>query len=109
MKKFDFLDFVILILFLLAFYFILTRIFGHSATDISIGFALFSILGSMLYQLNREVGELKANTKFSFKMFKTDMSGLKSDVSVLKSDVSVLKSDVSEIKEDLKVIKRKLR
>jgi len=45
MKKFDFIDLIILILFLLAFYFILTRIFGHSATDISIGFTLISGIG----------------------------------------------------------------
>ena len=108
MKRFNLIDLFIIVLSLLFFYFVLTRIFGHSATDFTIAIGAFSAIGTLfyklysnLYKLNREVGEFKSNTKFSFK-------NLKSDVSTLKSDVSTLKSDVSEIKDDLRAIKRKL-
>ena len=65
--KFRFLDLVIIVLFLLAVYFILTRIFGHSATDFTIMVTLFTILGGLLYNLNRELGEFKVRTINSFK------------------------------------------
>jgi hypothetical protein len=51
-------------------YFILTRIFGHSATDATIIVSLFSILSAFLikintslYKLNRELGEFAIENK----------------------------------------------
>ena len=62
-------------MFILAVYFILTRIFGHSATDITISASLFTILsgiiyqiGNMVYKLNREFGEFKIKTIHSKKL-----------------------------------------
>ncbi len=47
----------------LFFYMVLTRIFGHSATDFALTTTLFGMLGTWLYNLNREVGELKTELK----------------------------------------------
>ncbi len=61
---------------ILFFYMVLTRIFGHSVTDLSIVISLFGMLCTWLYNLNREVGEVK--TKFNefkqeFKEFKNQV------------------------------------
>lgn len=71
------LDVTILILFFMAVYFILTRIFGHSATDLTITVTLFCLLGSMLYKLNREVGEFKLNVVHSFEKIGEDLKEIK--------------------------------
>jgi len=77
MVKVSWIDIAIILLFILAVYFILTRIFGHSATDLTISFTLFTLLGGLLYKLNREIGEFKIKTINSFKMLKEDIKGLK--------------------------------
>lgn len=47
-------------------YMLLTRIFGHSASDFALAATAFGTIGSWIYKLNREVGELK----IEFKSFK---------------------------------------
>lgn len=93
----------IIILFLLSFYFILTRIFGNSASDLTIIVALFSFLGSLMlkvvsfiYGLNREVGEVKVNSINSFGKIKNDMG-------LLKESIQLLRGDVSKIRKKLRV------
>ena len=61
---------MIIILFILSVYFILTRIFGHSATDVTISVTLFTLIGGLLYKLNREFGEFKIRTVNSFERLK---------------------------------------
>ena len=68
-------------MFILVVYFILTRIFGHSATDITISASLFTILsgiiyqiGNMVYKLNREFGEFKIKTIHSFSKLREDIN-----------------------------------
>lgn len=82
--KFTALDVVLLLLFLLSVYFILTRIFGHSATDLTITVSLFTFLGTLLFRvmhillgLNREFGEFKVKTIQSFGNMKQDMQVIK--------------------------------
>lgn len=82
MNKIKFIDFVIVVLFVLSVYFILTRIFGHSASDITITITLFGLLGSGLYKLNREFGEFKIKTIHSFSMIKNDLSLIKDKLKV---------------------------
>ena len=77
MVKIKWIDIAIILLFILAVYFILTRIFGHSATNLTINITLFTLLGGLLYKLNREIGEFKIKTINSFKMLKEDIKGLK--------------------------------
>ena len=79
-SKINLIDIVIILLFLLSVYFILTRIFGRSATDLMIGVTLFSLLGGLLYKLNREFGEFKITTISSFKKLKEDIIEIKKRV-----------------------------
>ena len=79
-QKINWIDLLIVGLFLLTVYFILTRIFGHSASDLTISVSLFTFLGSLLYKLNREVGELKINTVNAFGRLKEDISFIKKKV-----------------------------
>ena len=76
-KKIDFIDIIIIILLVLAVYFILTRIFGHTATDTTISVTLFTLLGGLLYKLNREFGEFKIRTMNSFNNLKDDIKEIK--------------------------------
>ena len=84
MDKINLIDIAIIALFFLAVYFVLTRIFGHSATDLSITITLFTLLGSMLYKLNREVGEFKIKTISSFDKLRLDINGVKEAISKLR-------------------------
>ena len=84
MKKFNLIDILIILLFLLSVYLILTRIFGHSASDLTIMISLFSFFGSILFKLvfvisnlNREIGEFKVKTINSFKKLREDLNDLK--------------------------------
>jgi len=71
--KLTWIDIVLVILFILSVYFILTRIFGHSATDLAISVSLFTFLAGLLYKLNREIGEFKIKSINSFDNLKQDM------------------------------------
>lgn len=77
MKKISWIDIAIVILFILAVYFILTRIFGHSATDITISVTLFTLVGGLLYKLNMEFGEFRIRTMNNFDNLKDDINGIK--------------------------------
>ena len=94
MKKFSWIDVLIIILFLLSVYLILTRIFGHSATDLAIGIALSSALGSLLYKLNREFGEFKIKTINSFKNIKKDIAQIKGNAEEIINGISEIKRKV---------------
>lgn len=95
MVKFGWVDVLIVILFLLSVYLILTRIFGRSATDLAIGVSLFTFLGILIYQnninttnhiikLNREFGEFKIKTINSFDKLKEDLGEIKDKIGRLK-------------------------
>ena len=71
---------VILILILM----ILTRIFGHSATDIQIYLTIVIIMITIMgyiTKINREVGEIKTHMMNSFNKIKCDIDELKSKIS----------------------------
>jgi len=76
-EKISWIDILIIILFILAVYFILTRIFGHSASDLTISITLFTFLVGLLYKLNREFGEFRVRTINSFAKLKKDMNLIK--------------------------------
>lgn len=76
-KKFDWIDLLIVILFVMAVYFVLTRLFGYSDSDLTISITLFTLMGGMLYKLNREFGEFKIRTITSFDNLKKDINGIK--------------------------------
>lgn len=86
---------------------IMTRIFGHSATDIQIYIGVitgfFMMIGFIMKlfsnhgNLNREVGEMKIGMKNSFERVRDDFR-------MVREDIGGLRKDVSEIKE---LIKRK--
>jgi len=80
--KFGWLDVLMIILFLLSVYFILTRIFGHSASDLTITISLFGFLAVGLYALNREIGEFKIRTIHSFDNISKDMNLIKKKLKI---------------------------
>jgi len=87
-------EILIIVFFLLAVYFILTRIFGHSADNLTITATLFMILANLslffvssLYKLNREVGEMRLNMVNSFKKVADDMIELKRDIGEIKRKI----------------------
>jgi len=89
MKKFSWIDILILFLFLLSVYFILIRIFGHSANDLTIIVSLFTFLGSLIFKsihlsfnLNRELGEFRIKTIHSFKSIKGDINLIKKKLKI---------------------------
>ncbi len=82
MKKFGWIDILIIILFLLSVYFILTRIVGKSASELAIGITLFSLLAVVLYKLNREIGEFKIKTVNSFNKLREDTSLIKEKLKI---------------------------
>ncbi len=89
MKKFKWIDILIIALFLLVVYFILTRIFGHSASDLTIMISLFAFLGSLIFKLtffvfnfNREFGEFKIKTINSFGRLREDIGLIKKKLKI---------------------------
>ena len=76
-SKISWIDIIIIVLFILTVYLILTRIFGKSASDLAISISLFSLIGSLLYKLNRELGEFKVKTVNSFRKLKEDIEEIK--------------------------------
>lgn len=81
-KKINWIDIVLVILFILAVYFILTRIFGHSASDLAISVTLFSFLAGALYKLNREFGEFRIRTINGFDKLKEDTNLIKKKLKI---------------------------
>ena len=82
--KIPWLEILLVILFILSVYLILTRIFGHSATDLIISTSLFTFLGGLVYyildhliKLNREFGEFKIKTISAFERLKEDINKIK--------------------------------
>lgn len=90
-KSISLIDVLIVVLILLAIYLIMTRILGHSATDIQIFITFFLLLTSLIYKLtssiyslNREFGEFKIKTMNSFKIMKEDIGGLRNELKIKK-------------------------
>ncbi|MBU0460380.1 MAG: hypothetical protein KKH52_03690 [Nanoarchaeota archaeon] len=86
MVKIIWLDVLGIVFLIFAVYLILTTIFGNSATPIEVTLMLFlgigSLFGSQIYKLNREVGEIKINMKYSFNKIKEDMDAIKKKLKV---------------------------
>ncbi len=80
--KINWIDIIIIILFIMTLYFILTRILGHSASDLTISITLFTLVGSLLYKLSREFGEFKTKTMSSFDKIKEDMVLIKNKLKI---------------------------
>ena len=86
-NKIEPLEILLWIVMLILFYMILTRIFGHSATDIQIYLGFISgfliIMGFFMRsndnynKLNREVGEIKISMTHSFQKIKEDINEIK--------------------------------
>lgn len=74
---FTWTDALLIILFIAVLYLILTRIFGHSASDLSILIGLFTLLFTNQYRLNREIGEVKMTMKHSFEKVKEDITAIR--------------------------------
>jgi TRAP-type mannitol/chloroaromatic compound transport system permease large subunit len=72
--KFNWIDVLIIVLFIVVLYLLLSRIFGHSPTDLTVSVSLFTFLGAVVFRmqyillnLSREVGGIKINMINSFK------------------------------------------
>ena len=77
-------------------YFILTRIFGHSATDLTIMISLFTFLGGVVFRLtyfvfdfNKDFGEFKVKTMNSFGKLKNDTNLIQDDIDLIKSKLNI--------------------
>lgn len=103
-SKISLIDAMIIILFLMEVYFILTRIFGHSATDLTIAITLFTLLGGMMYRLKREVGELKIKTINSFGRLNEDIRQIEDGLSQIKQlvELNFFRLGDSQFDEDLR-------
>jgi len=103
-SKWSILEISLFIMITILLIMILTKMFGHSATEIQIylGFitGLFMIIGfiiklySNFSNLNREIREIKIGMKNSFEK--------------VREDFGVVRSDISEVKEDMDLIKMKI-
>ncbi len=78
MVKIGWLEVLIMVMFVIVVYMILTRLFGHSATDLAITVGLFTLLFANQYKINRELGEIKISITQSFERVKEDMHQIKS-------------------------------
>ncbi len=87
--KINLIDILIVILFILSVYFILTRIFGHSASDLTISVTLFIFLGSLIFKLmyiifdiDKELSEFRVRTIYSFNNIKENMNLIKNKLKI---------------------------
>lgn len=83
MAKINWTQVLSIILFVIVVYMILTRLFGHSATDLAITVGLFVLLFINQYQLNREMGEIKSALKYGFIKVKEDISRIDEGIMVI--------------------------
>lgn len=78
-KKIEWLEILFWIIMIILFIMILSRIFGHSATDIQIYITLvmgmITIMGYIM-RMNREIEEIKIQMISSFKKVREDISKL---------------------------------
>ncbi|MBL7100459.1 MAG: hypothetical protein ISS23_00725 [Nanoarchaeota archaeon] len=129
--KFKWINILLVLLFLLLVYLILTRIFGHSATDLIINITLFTFLGGLIYflnnnimhyiiKLNREFGEFNIKTTNGFDNIKKDMVKLNKKFDGFKTntfnafektreDIEKIKIGTEKIRVDMKEIKNKIK
>lgn len=89
MAKITWVQALSIVLFVLVVYMILTRIFGHSATDLAITITLFTLLYVNQYHLNREVGEIRITTKQSFEKFREENNLIKQDLQLIKTKLKI--------------------
>jgi len=96
MKKFNWIDAIIVLSFLLLVYLILVRIFGNSSSDLQIMIGLLTFLGSLTiksimlsFNLNREFGETRVNIMNSFNNIKDDMTSIKENINSIKKKLKI--------------------
>ncbi len=92
------INILLIILLILGMYLFFTRIFGNSPTDFQLilwllGFFVTAMLKiySLIYGLNREVGELKTGIKDSFKKIKSDTDDFKGELNIVMKDIQNIK------------------
>ena len=85
------LNIILVALLILGIYLFLDRIFGNSPTDFQLILWLAGFFGvaivkgaSLIYNLNRKIGETKIKSFHAFEKIKTDMKNIKKDVSNIK-------------------------
>jgi len=91
-KIFDWiLNILLIILIIVGIYLFLSRIFGYSPSDFQLILWLFGFFGtamvkmfSLVYNINREVGELKIGVKNSFDKIKKDINIIKLEIYDIK-------------------------
>ncbi len=90
----NWIESILILILIILFVMILTRIFGNTATDIQVYLAFFSGLTAVamyainihrdvsnyLIKLNREVGEIKAEMINSFKKVRNDINEIKEKI-----------------------------
>ncbi len=67
---------------------ILTRVFGHSATDVQIYIGIvsgFFLLTGYIMRMNREIGEIKIEMKYNFNKVREDIENINVKISKLRS------------------------
>ena len=94
MVKVSFIDLLTIVAFLVVFYLILTRIFGHSATDMQLMVGVFTALMIYLAKLDREIGESKIDTKHRF--------------GNIESNMNIFKDELAKVHKSLEAINNKL-
>ena len=77
---------------------IFARVFGSSPTDFQVVSSILGLYGmavlklfTLIYGLNREVGELKIGIKTSFEKIKTDTNNIKQNINIFGKDIQEVK------------------
>lgn len=85
------LNAILIGLLILGIYLFLDRIFGNSPTDFQLILWLLGFFGagmvkgvSLIYNLNKEMGEIKIKSFHAFKKIRSDVNNIKGDISEIK-------------------------
>lgn len=88
-RKIEWIEILFLIIIIILFVMILTRIFGNSATDVQIyiGF-ITSLVAIMIFIAKhyRETGEIRRDMRHNFQMVKEDINRIESKIDMLSKN-----------------------
>tara|TARA_Y100000034_G_scaffold80413_1_gene96471 strand:+ start:2141 stop:2467 length:327 start_codon:yes stop_codon:yes gene_type:complete len=79
---------------------ILTRVFGHSATDVQIYIGIvsgFFLITGYMMRMNREIGEIKVDMKHGFDRVGEEFGRVREDFHGVGEDIKSIKDDISKL------------
>lgn len=93
MKKRNIIDIIvnviIIVAFVIAVYWFFQLLFGGSPDLSEFNSLLILMLAGILFNLYREIGEIKVGVKYSFEKIRGDISLIKSDMGLIKKRLKI--------------------